>query len=387
MSKASQINEAKVNIFSLGFMLKYSCIQDRCINDCCNSWTIEVDKATMQKWKEQAPELLESVEQNPYRPEAIRMKTLGEDRSCIQLQGGMCAVHKARGADMLPEICNYFPQLYKAFNGKIHLSGTPACPSVAYIILSEDEDNNFKIHQASSELKKAMNNISNYELKGASTQVISSVFAKIMAFVSGFSNVRLCLKSLYFASKLLDETDIAALPQSIDLILKLSNYSGKNIKINYNFEANIFDSIIELTLEVSTRTKPFISLILQKLKDIKAGEQNPLQIYQKYEAAKDGLVANKKYLRRFVKAKLGESIFPFTPFFTHEEDFILLYCEYLIVDFVIAVFWSQGALSERVIGDIIHSIAREFYAKKRSRLMDLIKAQNLDKIENLFALQ
>jgi hypothetical protein len=53
---------------------------------------------------------------------------------------------------------------------------------------------------------------------------------------------------------------------------------------------------------------------------------------------------------------------------------------------VIAVFWSQGLLDERVIGDIIHSVDREFYAKKRSRIMDLIKAQNLDKIENLFAL-
>ena len=386
MSSVNQIAEAKINMFSLGFMLKYSCIQDKCINDCCNSWTIEVDKTTMQKWQANAPELVESVEQNPYRPEALRMKTQGEHKSCIQLQDGMCAVHKTRGADMLPEICNYFPQLYKAFNGKIYLSGTSACPSVAYIILSEDEENNFKIHQVSSEVKKAMNNISNYDIKGASPQVISSVFAKIMAFVSGFANTRLCLKSLYFASKLLDETEISTLPQSIDLILKLSNYSGKNVKINHQFEANIFDNIIELTLEISTRTKPFISLILQKLKDIKLQGQNPLQIYQKYEAAKDGLALNKKYLRRFLKAKLGESIFPFTPFFSHEEDFVLLYCEYLIIDFVIAVFWSQGLLDERVIGDIIHSVDREFYAKKRSRIMDLIKAQNLDKIENLFAL-
>jgi lysine-N-methylase len=386
MSSKQTYSDNSVKIATFGFMKKYACIQDKCINDCCNSWTIEIDKPTLEKWKAKAPDLLESIEQNPYRPETLRMQTTGEEKSCVQLQGGICSIHKNKGADMLPEICNYFPQMYKAFNSKIYLTGTTSCPAVAYIILNEEEEANFKISDHLISIKKSLGQISEYG-NGLGGQNIASIVAKVMDFVSSFSNPRQAVKSLYFASKLFDETKQSQLSQNIDSILKLSNVSLKAFTVNDDFEENIFDNIIDLTLNITTRNKPFITLILQKLNELKLQGINPLALYREYEAAKDGFVTTKKYLRRFIKVKLAENFFPASSFASHSEDFIILYCEYLIIDFVIALFYSCGLKDEKTIGDIIHSIDREFYAKKRSRIMDLIKAQNLDKIENLFALQ
>ena len=121
---------------------KYHCLMDKCSNDCCSKWAISVDNETVEKWKKKAPQLLRLIEEKKDdngKFEEWRM-IKNANRVCMAQKDGKCIIQSEHGEDMIPNLCGYFPHLYKNVCGTNYASINLACPAVVKCLLKNGKD-------------------------------------------------------------------------------------------------------------------------------------------------------------------------------------------------------------------------------------------------------
>lgn len=116
----------------------FKCIADRCRHSCCIGWEIDVDSATMEKYRAlnegYGKDIIDSIEgDEPHF-------RLCEDERCPHLdEKGLCNIISNLGEGYLCNICRAHPRFYSdTINGKEAGLGM-ACEEAARIILSSDD--------------------------------------------------------------------------------------------------------------------------------------------------------------------------------------------------------------------------------------------------------
>ena len=121
----------------------FQCLKDKCEQNCCGGWKINVDEKTIQKWKERAPHLLDLVEEDKSEGEDC-WKMKRPEGHCMALRDGFCGVQQDYGVDMLPDLCGYFPHQYKDFGEYTYGSIALSCPATAKAILFANKEDDWK---------------------------------------------------------------------------------------------------------------------------------------------------------------------------------------------------------------------------------------------------
>jgi hypothetical protein len=370
-----------VIVDAIGFVQKFSCLQDKCHDNCCVGWSVDVSREKLGQWSKNAPELLSYTEQNPFRPEDIRM-ILKKDKSCSKLEGGLCGIHSSYGQGMLPDICNYYPQIYKRFGDSVFLTATLSCPSICQIVMDEEEGKNFAISKVTYSIKKDMGDVVNF-LPGENLDpnLVYEYFSKILSASELFKRSAEYMRFLVILSDQINGMPWREIASNIDSIIERS----AKITIGIDCEAIVNDSfrdgslkkVLELFKSASTRNKDFTSSVILAIESYILNNTTPSidSIDHEFD----------KFLRRFVKAKLCECCFPYGRYFSDPmHEMLLIASEYLIFKLSLASYNNNlSALTNEAISKICHCIDREFYSKKRERVFSFLEQTSLNDPKNI----
>ncbi|NBX03087.1 MAG: hypothetical protein EBR02_03280 [Alphaproteobacteria bacterium] len=70
---------------------RFVCTGDKCVDTCCKNWSMQVDEATLSRYQQNAPELLDAVEKD--NDGSLIMRKSPETGYCVKLDGGLCGIH------------------------------------------------------------------------------------------------------------------------------------------------------------------------------------------------------------------------------------------------------------------------------------------------------
>lgn len=115
---------------------QFQCLGDKCVDTCCQNWSMQVDEQTHQLYETQAPELLSAVEAAVEAPWIMRKNPA--TNFCVKLEGGLCGIHKQYGDTFLGDACHFYPRVTRALGTHITMTATLSCPEIARLSLLQD---------------------------------------------------------------------------------------------------------------------------------------------------------------------------------------------------------------------------------------------------------
>lgn len=115
----------------------FTCLGDKCEDTCCQTWSMQMDEATLARYRKDAPELMQAVEQE--KDGAWIMRKDPASGFCVKLEGGMCGIHKKYGDKFLGDACYFYPRVTRALGERVLMTATMSCPEIARLALSDDK--------------------------------------------------------------------------------------------------------------------------------------------------------------------------------------------------------------------------------------------------------
>lgn len=114
---------------------KFKCLADKCSDNCCIGWEIDVDALTLEKYMNVYGEFGKRLKQNISDGSFV----LTEKERCPFLNSkNLCDIYTKLGEDNLCQICTDHPRFYEWF-GNIKEGGIGlCCEAAAKLIISED---------------------------------------------------------------------------------------------------------------------------------------------------------------------------------------------------------------------------------------------------------
>lgn len=112
---------------------KFQCIADRCPCTCCAGWAIEIDDASLTKYRQMK---LNSVDYS----EGCFLQDGSKDKRCSNLcDNGLCRLILEHGEDILCDTCRMFPRHVEEYEGVREYSLSISCPVVSSMLLTRTE--------------------------------------------------------------------------------------------------------------------------------------------------------------------------------------------------------------------------------------------------------
>ena len=117
----------------------FACIADRCTHSCCIGWEIDVDKDTLDLYRDLDGDYASVIQDSIAYGDTPHFSLAAHDR-CPHLDGqGLCRIIKAYGQDALCEICREHPRFYHETPHGAEVGLGLACEEACRIVLSSDD--------------------------------------------------------------------------------------------------------------------------------------------------------------------------------------------------------------------------------------------------------
>ncbi|MBO5065119.1 MAG: flagellin lysine-N-methylase [Clostridia bacterium] len=123
------------------FYKKFKCIADKCTDNCCIGWEIDVDDDAFLKYERLNTPLGEEIRKKiTVSSDGSRCFELSENDRCPFLnEQKLCRIIIECGADALCEICKNHPRFYEWFPGVTECGLGLSCEEVCRILLSDEK--------------------------------------------------------------------------------------------------------------------------------------------------------------------------------------------------------------------------------------------------------
>jgi hypothetical protein len=117
---------------------QFTCLGDKCVDTCCQNWSMQVDAPTLARYRAEAPELIGATESGGLEATTIMRKNPGTGL-CVKLEGGLCGVHTQYGDQMLGDACHFYPRVTRSLGKTVLMTAAMSCPEVARLTFSLEE--------------------------------------------------------------------------------------------------------------------------------------------------------------------------------------------------------------------------------------------------------
>lgn len=111
---------------------QFQCLGDQCPETCCKGWGMQLMPQTVEKYKADAPELLEAVTSG--EAEFIMRRDPDTDY-CVKFDAGWCGIHKTYGEEFLGDACHFYPRITRSLGETVLTSAALSCPEAARLML------------------------------------------------------------------------------------------------------------------------------------------------------------------------------------------------------------------------------------------------------------
>lgn len=98
--------------------------------------------ATMERYKNEAPELLLSVGHDTTADTYVMRKD-PKTSYCVKFENGLCGIHKEKGDRFLGDACHFYPRVTRSLGSEVVMTASASCPEIARLIFSSDDGFDF----------------------------------------------------------------------------------------------------------------------------------------------------------------------------------------------------------------------------------------------------
>lgn len=127
-----------MKIYVPSYYNKFKCIADKCTDNCCIGWGIDVDPDTVNKYKSLPPEPGEEILASIDFSEGASFKCDSCGRCANLDERGLCRIISNLGEEYLCQICRDHPRYFNLVNGRCEGGVGIACEVGADLVLSID---------------------------------------------------------------------------------------------------------------------------------------------------------------------------------------------------------------------------------------------------------
>lgn len=153
----------------------FVCTTDKCPDTCCKHWSMQMDRVTFEKYKSDAPELLDAVEED--NDKTLITKKDPQSGYCVKFSDGKCGIHLKYGEGFLGDACYFYPRITRDVGEARIITATMSCPEIAKIALYSE--NPFVLEEVSS--ARAPQEIKNVLPEGLSVEDALSIHKLFIA--------------------------------------------------------------------------------------------------------------------------------------------------------------------------------------------------------------
>ena len=112
----------------------FSCIADKCPENCCSSWQIVIDEESLARYRKEGRTGID-YEEGTFLQKKGRCSMLRPD--------GLCSLQCELGEEALCRTCRQYPRHTEEFEGEREYSLSLSCPEAARLLLSMEEPMTF----------------------------------------------------------------------------------------------------------------------------------------------------------------------------------------------------------------------------------------------------
>lgn len=143
---------------NLEFFDTFECIGSDCPDNCCRSWTIDIDPDTAEIYRNTNSAFGDRLRESLTEKDGKCYIRLNDQGKCPLLnKEGLCEVYRELGPDKMSETCKIYPRI-SWWHGDILFHGlTISCPEVARMVLSHRDSINFSFAEAENGVTPAPN--------------------------------------------------------------------------------------------------------------------------------------------------------------------------------------------------------------------------------------
>lgn len=134
-----------MKIFAPKYYSQFKCIASKCTHSCCIGWEIDVDNATMLKYKNSPIEYSKNVCKSIDEADVPHFSLL-PNGNCPHLdENGLCKIITNLGEGFLCNICKEHPRFYNQTPYGLEVGLGISCEEASRIILTSDSYQNFDV--------------------------------------------------------------------------------------------------------------------------------------------------------------------------------------------------------------------------------------------------
>ena len=124
---------------------EFKCTANKCIDNCCSNWKIEIDEKTYKKYKKLKGKFGKKINNNISRNRSnynylqYGKINLKNSKCSLLSEDGLCTIHGELGEEYLCNTCKVYPRQIRKYGEIYERNLSISCPEVArYIIKSKD---------------------------------------------------------------------------------------------------------------------------------------------------------------------------------------------------------------------------------------------------------
>lgn len=364
-STASKKNKHKVK--QLSFISEFACDSSKCINHCCEYETISVEQDCVDLYRKKAPKLLNVIEK--FRGN-FRMIT--ENRVCKNMDdNGLCSIQNKYGIDYQPQTCHTYPRRYSLFDNQLFVTASFPCSELIRAAINTQD----AFSWVETDLERVPVDIADKfkqgAFKGIDKKKLLEVYDAVLQFIDeGLYNSEETLLRLLLLSELFEDVRRPDYPIIIQRLIRIAN----SINLNTIYQKNEKSLIPELL-------DRYVHSLLATTKDYRMKEYNEtvvtiINFLDKFDrTARRDIYKNKiakskldDLLKRYLKAKVSEIIFPLSNWGNCVDDLLFMIWGYagIRLAFIECMDELDNGNNQDKVVRIIYDFERNLYHNKQN---------------------
>ncbi len=129
-----------MSLYAPSYYPHFTCIADTCRHSCCIGWEIDIDPATLARYRALPPKERKKILAHTVTQKGTTFFRLAAgDRCPFLTEKGLCQLILTHGEDILCEICREHPRFYNQFTYRTEVGLGLCCEEAARLILTSDQ--------------------------------------------------------------------------------------------------------------------------------------------------------------------------------------------------------------------------------------------------------
>ncbi|HEU5046980.1 MAG TPA: flagellin lysine-N-methylase [Rickettsiales bacterium] len=303
------------------FMKQFRCIGAECPDTCCKGWNMQVSDENYEKYKKEAPELLESVAGEPGQ---YVMRRDVKTSYCVKFTEGLCGIQNKYGEAFLGDACHFYPRVTRKLGDTVMMTATLSCPEIARLALFDHSP--FLLD--ASDMDHIMGQAKDYLPASLSTEAAIGIYRHfIEAALDESVTAERALMRIFTVCESLERIDVASWPDAVPFYLAhadsglpapegkptdqcflLQALCGLMVAAKKTGDGRLMHTVTDMqhALHVTVRMD---NLAIVALPDSDHALQTVLESWRNEHAAQ-----YEHILRRYLAVQLSQALFPFCGF-------------------------------------------------------------------------